>query len=92
MTSEDILAYYERLVEADVKKLNAFPLGLKDRAYFEQGIFHHRVILYMLRVKADIPVCHGAADCLNTPASKCKSGEHAICRTHAEQCYLCEAK
>jgi len=92
MTSEEVLAYYERIVESDTNKMNAYPPSLKKRAYFEQGIFHHRAILYTLRSQAGTPVCRAAIDCLNYPDSKCKSGEHSICNSHAEQCYLCEAK
>jgi len=86
-----ILDYYERLVETDDKKLNDLPASLKERAYFEQELFHHRAILHVLRSKAGLAVCCGAIDCLDTPALDCKSGEHTVCNTHSEKCYLCEA-
>ena len=86
-----ILDYYERLVETDNKKLNKLPASLKERAYFEQGLFHHRAILHILRSKAGLAVCCGAIDCFDIPASDCMSGEHTVCYTHSEKCYLCEA-
>jgi hypothetical protein len=69
-----VLDYYERIVESDQKKLDDFPRSLKERAYFEQGIFQHRAILHMQRSKMGLAVCRGAIDCLNAAGSKCKSG------------------
>jgi hypothetical protein len=85
---ELILAYYERVVESDNKKFDAYPSSLKERAYFEQGIFHHRAILHMQRSKVGFAVCRGSIDCLSSPAMKCKSGEHTVCDAHKEQLLL----
>ena len=85
----ELLDYYERAVKRDREASARLPQSLRERADYDQGYFHHRVLLKLMRERAGIDVCYGAVDCAVSPATHCKIGEHTTCVAHRETCYLC---
>jgi hypothetical protein len=92
MNNQQIIDYYERRVQADKEAAKNLPASLRERADYEQGHYHHRVLLNVVRQRAGKDVCYGKVDCVENPANHCKSGEHTTCPAHRETCYLCAAE
>ena len=92
MTKQEIIDYYERIVREDQEAAKRLPATIRERADYEQGHFHHRVSLNIVRQRAGIDVCYGKIDCVEYPSSQCSSGEHTTCPAHRETCYLCGAE
>ncbi len=89
MTQDELLRYYEARVETGNKRLAEAPPNLKHRVDWDNGYWHERAIPNIIRVKAGLPVCSGAVDCVAVPTTKCKGGTHQTCPAHVQSCYLC---
>lgn len=89
MLLDELISYYEGLVRAADARLAELPESLRSRAYYDMGAFQYRGILRELRLKADIPICWGAADCVEYPKTRCQSLQHETCVKHAGSCFLC---
>lgn len=88
---EHLLRYYEAIVATHDKEREAGSIP-KDAFRYWQEHVPYRHILRMIRLEYGLPVCHGAADCVETKVAKCMNGKHSTCKDHAKSCYLCKAE
>jgi hypothetical protein len=89
MDNQQLINYYERRVQADREAMRNIPPSLREMVDYDQGHYHHRVLLKLVRQRAGLEVCSGKVDCVEYPTSQCRSGEHSTCPDHRDTCYLC---
>ena len=88
MTPDELLKFYEARVRADAAHLASISPGLKDRVYYD-GMYQNKVIVRHVKLRADIPICWGAVDCLDYPVTRCSGNQHETCQAHVGSCFLC---
>jgi hypothetical protein len=49
MNNQQLIDYYERRVQADKEAAKNLPASIRERADYEQGHYHHRVLLNVVR-------------------------------------------
>jgi hypothetical protein len=59
---------------------------------YRRDVVPYKQIVRAVRLKADQPICWGAADCLDQTLSHCAAGKHETCKQHANDCFLCKAE
>ena len=52
----------------------------------------YKHILRAARLRASLPICWGATDCVDEPTATCAAGKHETCPQHATTCFLCKAE
>jgi hypothetical protein len=52
----------------------------------------YKHILRAARLRASLPICWGATDCVDEPTATCAAGKHETCQRHATTCFLCKAE
>jgi hypothetical protein len=88
---ERLLRYYAEIVASHDKEREAGSVSKDAFRYWQEHVLY-RYILRMLRLENGLPVCHGAADCVEMKVVKCINGKHTTCKDHAKSCYICEAE
>ena len=86
MNTEQQLIYWGELLKR-AEDLYEF---LPD-AYWRE-IAPYKNMLRQIRLRAGIPICWGAADCLEKADVKCSAGEHETCGDHSSTCWLCKGE
>jgi hypothetical protein len=88
--SDDWIAYWERALERAEERLKDVPATFREARYW-QDVVPYKHILRSVRLKADMPICWGASDCVETHLQQCVAGKHETCGKHRHTCFLCEA-
>ena len=88
---DELIAQWEKALElAEEHHKKNVPATLRESQYWKD-VVPYKYILRSVRLRADIPICWGAVDCLETPLQQCTAGKHETCKQHRETCFLCEA-
>lgn len=89
--SDDLVAFWESELKKAEERLKETPARYKELSYM-RDVVPYKIILRMVRNKADTPICWGAYDCLDVPLSQCEAGKHETCEKHRDSCFLCKGR
>jgi hypothetical protein len=88
--TEAWIAYWERKLQK-IEELCALASPQHRKSFYSERVVPAKHILRTVRLKADVPICWGASDCVEIADQQCKAGKHTTCETHQDGCVLCQA-
>jgi hypothetical protein len=86
VNTEQQLIYWGELLKRAEDQYEFLP----DAYWREIAPYKH--MLRVIRLRAGIPICWGAADCLEKADIKCSAGKHETCGDHSGTCLLCKGE
>jgi hypothetical protein len=90
---DDILRYWEEKTAWHEQRWQSdwgHNMTMGSSIYWKD-VAPYKSIVRAVRLKAGIPICWGAPDCLEQSLAKCAAGEHEACARHKMSCFLCKA-
>lgn len=91
MSRDNWVGYWEDALKRAEKNLESIPQTYKEIEYW-RGVVPYKHILRSVRLRADLPICWGAADCVENPTKQCVEKKHDTCGEHQATCFLCKAE
>ena len=88
--SDDWIGYWEKALEKAEEQFMSVPESLRESRYWHD-VAPYKNIVRLVRMKANVSICWGAADCVKTALVRCEADKHEACEQHRYNCFLCEA-
>lgn len=88
MNTDDQVRFWEGELKKAEERWKDVPAPSYEIHYW-RDIVPYRHLVRMVRLKADLPVCWGAADCVKYAYQKCAAGKHETCADHCASCLRC---
>jgi hypothetical protein len=90
MTGDEWIKHWEDAVKRAEEKLEQVPASYQELGYW-RDVVPYKHILRSVRLRADVPICWGAADCVEYPLEECAAKKHESCAKHQDSCFMCKA-
>jgi hypothetical protein len=87
MNDEERLLHWEEAVRRAEKRLEGVSKTNRKMEYW-RSVAPYRDIVRNLLVQAHIPICWGAAQCVEIALQKCLAGKHDCC-LKPDTCFMC---
>lgn len=87
------LQFWEQLAarhEAEWTKIWGGSASDTRELVYWKDVVPYKHLVRCSRLKAGMPICLGALDCLEKPLVKCAAGKHDACSKHASSCFYCK--
>ncbi len=88
--SHELIEYWEKALGKAEEHFESVPEALKDSRYWHD-VAPYKNIVRLVRMKSEVPICWGAADCVKTNLVRCEADKHGACEQHRYNCFICEA-